>query len=126
MKKIKYFFLFCAFVSLLGVRLFNSFPWVSSLAVAGVFLSVFDIITHIWNDNPSSKIKNKGNYIVCLLISIIIEVTLIIFMIIDIASPREWIENNLFSDELTIIALMLAVFQQHIITFINNIIRGKK
>lgn len=87
---------------------------------------MFDIITHIWNDNPSSKIKNKGNYIVCLLISIIIEVTLIIFMIIDIASPREWIENNLFSDELTIIALMLAVFQQHIITFINNIIRGKK
>jgi hypothetical protein len=110
-------------VSLFGVRLFNSFPWVSSLAVAGVFLSVLDIITHIWNDNPNSIIRNKGRYIACLSVGIIIEVMLIIFMIINIASPRKWMENALFSDEFTILALMLAVFQQSIITFINHIIQ---
>lgn len=126
LKKIEKLFLFCAFISLFGVRLFSSLPWVSSLAVAGVFLSVLDIITHIWYDNPSGKIKRNGIYIFCLLACIIIEVVLIILMIINIASPRLWMENTSFADEFTIIALMLGVFQSSIISFMNRIIQGKK
>ena len=124
MKKIEKFFLFCAFSCLFGVRLFSLFPWVSSLAVAGVFLSVFDIIAHIWYDNPRGKIKKNGIYIFCLATSITIEVVLIILMILNIASPRLWMENPLFEDEFTIIALMLGVFQSSIISFMNGIIQG--
>lgn len=125
MKKIEKLLLLSAFICLFVIRFVNLFPWVSSLAVAGVFLSVLDIISHIWHDNPSSKIKKNEIYILCLLTSIIIEIILIVLMIINIVSPRSWMENSLFIDEVTIIALMLGVFQSSIISIINFIIQGK-
>lgn len=126
MKKFKGFFLFCAFISLFGVRFFKSIPWVSSLAVTSVLISLFDITSHIWNDNSYQKIKRNGIYIFCLGVSIIIDVLLIMLIIINIVLSLSWMENDLFIDEVTIIALMLNVFQASIISFINFIIQGKK
>ena len=125
LKKIQKIFLLCAFISLIGVRLNNTFSWVSSLTVAGVFLSIFDIITHIWYDNPKGKIKRNGIYIFWLVSSIVIEVVLIFLMIVNIGSPLSWMQDSLFTDEFTIIALMLGVFQTSIISFINRNIQGK-
>lgn len=126
LKKFKKFFLFCGFIGLFGVRLVNTFPWVSSLTVIGVVISVFDILDHIWYDNPRGTIKRYGIYIFGMVVNIVIEVTLIILIILNIAFPQSWMENSLFTDEFTIIALMLGVFQSSIISFLNRIIQGKK
>ena len=126
LEKIEKIFLFCAFISLIVVRLRYSVSWISSISVMGVFLSMLDIITHIWNDNPLEKIEREGIYITCLVVCIIIEIVLIVMIITNIASPRLWMADSLFVDEFTIIALMLGVFQPSIISFINSTIHKRK
>ncbi len=63
MKGIRKFLLFCAFAALFIIRIFVEFSWISSLALAGLFLSILDILGHVWNDNISDIIKRHKLYL---------------------------------------------------------------
>lgn len=79
--------LFCAFVALFVIRIFIKFPWVSSLALAGLFCAILDILSHIWNDNSKDKIKHHNLYILFIFLTVLIEIILIVLAILNIATP---------------------------------------
>lgn len=126
MKVIQKFLLFCAFAALFVIRIFVFFPWISSLALAGLFFAILDILGHVWNDNPRDKIKHPKLYNFSILFIILIEITLIVLTILNIATPIPWLSDGLFTDLLTIFVLFLGVFQQTIIRLINFCIQGIK
>lgn len=126
MKVIHKLFLFCAFAALFVIRIFVKLPWISSLALAGLFLAILDILSHIWNDNPKDKIKHHCLYILFIFLIVLIEIILIVLTILHIATPILWLNDALFTDLLTIFVLFLGVFQPTIIRFITFCIQGKK
>jgi len=123
---IRKFLLFCAFAALFVIRFFVEFPWISSLALAGLFLAILDILDHVWNDNTGNNIKHQKLYLFFLLLIIIIEIILIVLTILNIAAPILLLKDALFTDLLTIFVLFLGVFQPTIIRFINSVIQGIK
>lgn len=118
--------LFCAFVALFVIRIFIKFPWVSSLALAGLFCAILDILSHIWNDNSKDKIKHHNLYILFIFLTVLIEIILIVLAILNIATPILWLSDALFTDLLTIFVLFLGVFQPTVIRLITFCIQGKK
>lgn len=126
MKVIQKFLLFCAFVVLFIIRIFVAFSWISSLALAGLLLAIFDILSHVWDDNPRDKIKHPILYIFSILFIVLIEIILIVLTILNIATPIPWLSDPLFTDLLTIFVLFLGVFQPTIIKLINFGIQGIK
>ena len=126
MKVIHKLLLFCAFAALFVIRIFVKFPWISSLALAGLFLAILDILSHIWNDNPKDKIKHHSLYILFIFLVVLIEIILIVLAILNIATPILWLNDALFTDLLTIFVLFLGVFQPTIIRLIIFCIQGKK
>ena len=126
MKVIQKFLLFCAFAALFIIRIFVVFSWISSLALAGLFLAILDILSHVWDDNPRDKIKHPGRYIFSIVLIVLIEIILIVLTILNIATPILWLSDALFTDLLTIFVLFLGVFQPTIIRLINFCIQGIK
>lgn len=126
LKAIQKFLLFCAFAALFIIRIFVVFSWISSLALAGLFLAILDILSHVWDDNPRNKIKHPILYIFSILFIVLIEIILIVLTILNIATPIPWLSDALFTDLLTIFVLFLGVFQPTIIKLINFGIQGIK
>ncbi len=127
MKKLGELYLVLALVVLMFVRPVASGKWFGSVVVAGVFVTWMDTMYCVWKDNSVNNIKEKVRYGTIFTFMGAIGFLLLVLIIVNIVKEIDWLNNPIFLDEVTLIALIICVSQRSFIRLLSNIIKkGKK
>lgn len=111
MKKLGELYLVLALVVLMFVRPVASGKWFGSVVVAGVFVTWMDTMYCVWKDNSVNNIKEKVRYGTIFTFMGAIGFLLLVLIIVNIVKEIDWLNNPIFLDEVTLIALIICVSQ---------------
>ena len=126
MKVIKNIYLVIALIVLMILRPFASGNWFGSIVVAGLFVTWMDTMNCVWQDNSNLNGREKVRYGIIFTIMGLVGVVLLILIIVNLVKDIDWLNNTIFLDEITLLALMICISQKSFIRLLGNIIKKGK
>ena len=123
MKVIKNLYFVIALLVLMFLRPFASGNWFGSVVVAGLFVTWMDIINCVWHDNPKLKGREKVRYGIIFTVMGLSGLVLLILIIVNLVKGINWLNNALFLDEITLLALLICISQKSFVKLLDNIIK---
>lgn len=126
MKVIKNIYLVIALIVLMILRPFASGNWFGSIVVAGLFVTWMDTMNCVWQDNSNLNGREKVRYGIIFTIMGLVGVVLLILIIVNLVKDIAWLNNTIFLDEITLLALMICISQKSFIRLLGNIIKKGK
>ena len=126
MKVIKNIYLVITLIVLMILRPFASGNWFGSIVVAGLFVTWMDTMNCVWQDNSNLNGREKVRYGIIFTIMGLVGVVLLILIIVNLVKDIDWLNNTIFLDEITLLALMICISQKSFIRLLGNIIKKGK
>lgn len=126
MKVIKNLYLVIALIVLMILRPFASGNWFGSVVVAGLFVTWMDTMNCVWQDNSKLNGSEKVRYGVIFIIMGLIGLVLLIMIVVNFIKNIDWLNNTIFLDEITLLALLICISQKSFIRLLGNIIKKGK
>lgn len=124
MKVVRDFYIFIAIIVFMIMRIINPGWWFSSTAIVGFLVSWIDTIEKVRKSNLEFKNnKAKENFAITMLVMCLVGAVLLVLMLVNIIKPIGFMNQSLFIDEVTLLALLLCLLQDVIVNLINNIIK---
>lgn len=126
MKVIKNLYLIIALVVLMILRPFALGDWFGSVVVAGLFVTWMDTVNCVWQNNSNLYGKEKIRYGIIFTIMGLVGLVLLILIIANFVKDIDWLNNEIFLDEITLLALMICISQKSFVGLLDNIIKKGK
>lgn len=126
MRVIKNLYLVIALVVLMILRPFASGNWFGSVVVAGLFVTWMDTMNCVWQGNSKLNGKEKVRYGIIFTSMGLVGVVLLALIIVNVVKDIEWLNNTIFLDEVTLLALVICISQKSFVRLLGNIIKKGK
>lgn len=126
MKVIKNLYLVIALVVLMIIRPFATGNWFGSVVVAGLFVTWMDTMNCVWQNNSALNSREKIRYGIIFTSMGLVGLILLILIIINFVKDIAWLNDTIFLDEITLLALMICISQKSFIKLLGNIIKKGK
>lgn len=125
MKAIKNLYIIFAMVVLMIIRPFASGEWFGSVVVAGLFVTWLDTMNKVWRLNLELLAEQeKERYAIALISMALIGLVLLILIIVNLIVHIEWLNSPLVLDEVTLLALLLCLSQEVLVSLITGVIKN--
>ena len=126
MKVIKNTYLILSLVVLMLLRPSATGMWFGSVVVAGLFVTWLDTMNCVWQNNSELNREQKVRYGAIFVIMALVGLGLLVLIIVNLVKNIAWLNNALFLDEITLLALVLCISQKSFVAFLGKIIKNGK
>lgn len=127
MEKIRDTHIFVVIIFLMIMRVVVEGKWFGCVVIAGLLISLFDIIKKIYMDNMKLVVdQQKMRYAIVFIVLNAFFLFNCILLLLNAMMEICWLNATAFLDEITLLTLLLTLPQRLIIEKINKIIRKEK
>ena len=97
-----------------------------SVVVAGLFVTWMDTMNCVWQDNSKLNGMEKVRYGVIFTSMGLIGLVLLILIVVNFVKNIDWLNNSIFLDGITLLALLICISQKSFIRLLGSIIKKGK